>query len=161
MHLIKYSLSSIIFVKGFMSFVVFQVIRLEGSLFNSTESFAQFTNKVVFFQICRNMILSKQHVHLLHLLEGHPQGAGRPRRQLPLAQSTVAVEINLRMMFRTQRKSCLGTSFRDPLPIQTHLFTDFLFQSDQPMLGDGVGHRTVTCPCQTLFVPFFFDFVGL
>ena len=87
--------------------MILQVIWLQGLLFDATEGFAKFTNKVVLFQVGRDVVLSQQDVHLLHLLAAHPQGANTTHGQFPLAEAAVAVELNERVVFVAHREDRL------------------------------------------------------
>ena len=141
-----YLLSSVVFVKGFVSFVVLQVIRLQRFLLDSAESFTKFAHKVVLLEVGGDVVLPQQNVHLLHLLVGHAQGADTTHGQLPLAQPAVGVELDQGVVLGADGKGCLHTGPANLLPVEPHLLTHFLLEPYQPLLGDLTGHLPVTGP---------------
>ena len=143
-------LSTVIFVKGFVSFVVLQVIRLQRFLFDSTESFAKFAHEVVLLEVGGDVVLPEQHVHLLHLLVSHAQCADPAHRQLPLAQAAIAVKLDRSIVLGTNWEGSLDTGLLDLLPVQAKLLTQLLSQPHQPFLGHGSGHLPVAGPHNAL-----------
>ena len=143
-------LSTVIFVKGFVSFVVLQVIRLQRFLFDSTESFAKFAHEVVLLEVGGDVVLPEQHVHLLHLLVTHAQNADPAYRQLPLAQAAIAVKLDRSIVLGTNWEGGLNTGLLDLLLVQAKLLTQLLSQPHQPFLGHGSGHLPVAGPHNAL-----------